>query len=385
MRRDIFSEEHEMFRAQVRRFVDTEIEPKVLEWNRVGMSDRASWRKMGEAGFLGANAPAEYGGGGVDFIYDAIVMEEVSRVRAHGLMMSLHSDICMPYIATFGNDEQKRRYLPGAIRGETILAIAMTEPGTGSDLAAVQTTARRDGDHYVLNGSKTFISNGQIADLVIVVAKSDPQANPPHKGVSLILVDANSPGFVRGRKLDKLGLRGQDTSELFFEDCRVPAKNLLGREGEGFKMLMEKLQQERLVCAVGATASAHRCLEDTVAYCKNRRAFGQPIAEFQNTQFKLAEMATEIEGGQAFVDRALAAHVRGDEIVTEVSMAKWWTTELLKRVTSQCLQLHGGYGFMSEFPVSTDYADAAVQSIYAGTNEIMKVIIARRMGLDNRE
>ena len=228
MRREIFTEEHEMFRAQVRRFVDSEIEPKVPEWNRVGMSDRASWRKMGEAGFLGANAPAEYGGGGVDFIYDAIVMEELSRVRAHGLMMSLHSDICIPYIASFGSEEQKRRYLPGAIAGETILAIAMTEPGTGSDLAAVQTTARRDGDHYVINGSKIFISNGQIADLVIVVCKTDPKAIPPHKGVSLMLVDASAPGFVRGRKLDKLGLRGQDTSELFFEDCRVPAGNLLG-------------------------------------------------------------------------------------------------------------------------------------------------------------
>ncbi len=283
MRREIFTEEHEMFRAQVRRFVDAEIEPKVAEWNRVGMSDRASWRKMGAAGFLGANAPAEYGGGGVDFIYDAIVMEELSRVRAHGLMMSLHSDICMPYITSFGNEEQKRRYLPGAIAGEVILAIAMTEPGTGSDLAAVQTTARRDGDHYVINGSKIFISNGQIADLVIVVCKTDPKANPPHKGVSLMLVDASAPGFVRGRKLDKLGLRGQDTSELFFEDCRVPAGNLLGKEGTGFKMLMEKLQQERLCIGVGSMASCRRTLKDTIQYCKNRKAFGQPIAEFQNT------------------------------------------------------------------------------------------------------
>jgi acyl-CoA dehydrogenase len=385
MRRDIFTEEHEMFRAQVRRFVDAEIEPKVPEWNRAGMSDRASWRKMGAAGFLGANAPAEFGGGGVDFIYDAIVMEELSRVRAHGLMMSLHSDICMPYITSFGNEEQKRRYLPAAISGETILAIAMTEPGTGSDLAAVQTTARRDGDHYVINGSKIFISNGQIADLVIVVCKTDPKANPPHKGVSLMLVDASAPGFVRGRKLDKLGLRGQDTSELFFEDCRVPAGNLLGKEGTGFKMLMEKLQQERLCIGVGSMASCRRTLEDTIAYCKNRRAFGQPIAEFQNTQFKLAEMMTEVEVGQAFVDKLLQAHVRGDDIVAEVSMAKWWTTDLQKKISSQCLQLHGGYGFMMEYPVSTDYADAAVQSIYAGTNEIMKVIIARRMGLETRK
>src|SRR5215471_5179964 len=385
MRRDIFTEEHEMFRNQVRRFVETELVPKIPEWNRAGMSDRESWRKMGAAGFLGPNAPEEFGGGGVDFLYDAIVIEELSRVRAHGLMMGLHSDICLPYITAYGNTEQKRRYIPGAVSGEIILAIAMTEPGTGSDLAAVQTTARREGDHYVLNGSKMFISNGQIADLVIVVAKTDPKANPPHRGISLVLVERDTPGFVRGRKLDKLGLRGQDTSELLFDDCRVPASNLLGTEGQGFKMLMEKLQQERLVCAVGAIESARRCLEDTVTYTKQRRAFGQAISSFQNTQFKLAEMATEIEVGRAFVDRLMAAHVRHDELVTEVSMAKWWTTELLKKISSQCLQLFGGYGFMMEYPVATDYADAAVQAIYAGTNEIMKVIIARRMGLDVRD
>jgi acyl-CoA dehydrogenase len=349
------------------------------------MSDRESWRKMGAAGFLGANAPVEYGGAGADFIYDAIVVEELARVRAHGLMMGLHSDICLPYLTTYGSEEQKKRYAPGAISGDIILAIAMTEPGTGSDLAAVQTSARRDGDIYVINGSKMFISNGQIADLVIVVAKTDPRARPAHRGVSLILVEADAPGFMRGRKLDKLGFKGQDTSELFFEDCRVPAANLLGAEGAGFKMLMEKLQQERLVTAVGAMTSARQCLEDTIAYTKQRRAFGQSISSFQNTQFKLVEMATEVEVGQAFVDRCLAAHVRGDDIVSEVSMAKWWITDLLKRVASQCLQLHGGYGFMMEFPVATDYADAAVQSIYAGTNEIMKVIIARRMGLDVRD
>ncbi len=319
MRRDIFTQEHEMFRNQVRRFVETELVPKIPEWNRAGMSDRESWRKMGAAGFLGPNAPEEFGGGGVDFLYDAIVIEELSRVRAHGLMMGLHSDICLPYITAY-----------------------------------------------------------------VVVAKTNPQANPPHRGISLILVERDTPGFIRGRKLDKLGLRGQDTSELLFEDCRVPASNLLGAEGQGFKMLMEKLQQERLVTAIGALASTRRCLDDTVEYTKQRKAFGQPIAAFQNTQFKLVEMATEVEVGEAFVDRCMAAHVRGDDIVSEVSMAKWWVTDLLKRVTSQCLQLHGGYGFMLEFPVATDYADAAVQSIYAGTNEIMKVIIARRMGLERR-
>jgi acyl-CoA dehydrogenase len=385
MRRELFSEEHEMFRTQVRRFIESEIVPKIDDWNREGRSDRGSWRKLGEAGFLGANAPAEYGGGGADFLYDAIVIEEMAWVRAHGLMMSLHSDICMPYISSFGTEAQKERYLRRAISGETILAIAMTEPSTGSDLAAVRTTARREGDNYIINGAKTFISNGQIADAIIVVVKTDPSAKPAHRGISLIIVDGNAPGFVRGRKLEKLGFHGQDTSELFFEDCRVSVTNLLGREGQGFKMLMDKLQQERLVTAIGSLTSARRCLEDTVAYTKQRQAFGQSIASFQNTQFKLAEMATEIEVGQAFVDRLLAAHVRGEEVVTEVSMAKWWTTELLKRVASQCLQLHGGYGFMREYPVSTDYADAAVQSIYAGTNEIMKVIIARRMGLEQRD
>jgi acyl-CoA dehydrogenase len=382
MRREIFSEEHDLFRGQARRFVEREVEPGVPEWNERGMADRQIWRRLGEEGLLGANQPVEYGGAGGDFLYDAILIEELARVRAHGLAVSLHADICLPYIVSFGSEAQKRKWVPSAIRGEVILGIAMTEPGTGSDLAAIQTTARRDGDHYVLNGSKMFISNGQIGDLFIVVAKTDPKAEPPHKGISLILVEAESPGFVRGRNLDKLGLRGQDTSELFFEECRVPATNLLGpAEGLGFKQLMQKLQQERLVVAVASIASSRRSLEDTMKYVSERQAFGKPIAHFQNTQFKLAELATEVEIGQSFVDKLLAAHVRGDDIVTEVSMAKWWTTELQKRLTSQCLQLHGGYGFMMEYAIAGDYADAAVQSIYAGSNEIMKVIIARRLGL----
>lgn len=387
MRRDSFSEEHELFRTQVRRFVEKEVEPKIPLWNEHGMSDRETWRRMGEEGFLGPNAPEEYGGAGADFLYSAIVMEEMAWARAHGLMVSLHSDICLPYITEYGTEEQKRRYAPGAIAGEILLGICMTEPGTGSDLANVQTRAvrSRDGDSWVLNGSKTFISNGQIGDLFIVVAKTDPEADPPHRGISLLLVEASTPGFVRGRKLDKLGLRGQDTSEIFFEDCRVPADAVLGGpegEGRGFRMLMEKLQQERLCIAVGSMASCRRAVEDTVAYVKERHAFGRPVAAFQNTQFKLAELATEVEVGQAFVDTLLRAHVRGDDLVKEVSMAKWWATDLQKRLTADCVQLHGGYGFMREYPISEDYADAAVQSIYAGTNEIMKVIIARRMGLD---
>jgi acyl-CoA dehydrogenase len=381
MRRDIFTEEHDMFRAQVRRFAEREIEPRVAQWNRDGITDRETWLRMGEEGFLGPAMPEAYGGGGGDFLYDAIVMEELAWRRAHGLMTAVHTSICMPYILSYGSEEQKQRWLPPAIRGETLLGICMTEPGTGSDLANVQTRAVRDGDTWVINGAKTFISLGQLGGLFIVVAKTDPHARPAHAGISLILVEADSPGFVRGRKLEKLGLEAQDTSEIFFQDCRVPVANLLGREGQGFKMLMEKLQQERLCIGVSSITSCRRALEDTVAYVKERRAFGQPIAAFQNTQFTLAELATQVEVGQAFVDRALAAHVRGEDIVMEASMAKWWTTDLQKRLTAECLQLHGGYGFMREYGISGDYADAAVQSIYAGTNEIMKVIIARRMGL----
>jgi acyl-CoA dehydrogenase len=375
MERDIFSDEHDLFREQFRRFAEAELAPKVEKWNANGISDRESWRRMGDQ-------PEEYGGAGADFLYDAIVMEELARIRAHGLMMSLHSDICLPYLTEFGTEEQKRRYVPGAIRGEILLGICMTEPAAGSDLQGIQTTAIRDGDHYVLNGSKTFISNGQLGDLFIAVCRTDPDAQPAHRGISLLLVEANTPGFQRGRNLPKLGLKGQDTSEIFFHDCRVPASNLLGgQEGRGFKQLMEKLQQERLVIAVASMASSWRSFEDTLAYVKERRAFGQPIGQFQNTQFKLAELATELEVGQAFIDKLMLAHVRGRDVVKEVSMAKWWTTDLQQRLTRECLQLHGGYGYMLEYPISQDFADAAVQSIYAGTNEIMKVIIARRLGL----
>jgi acyl-CoA dehydrogenase len=381
MKREIFSAEHELVRAQFRKFAEREVAPKVAEWNARGMSDRETWRRLGAAGFLGGNQPIEFGGAGGDFLYDVIVIEELCDLRAHGLHASLHAGICLPYLSTYGSAAQKQRYLRGAIGGEILLGIAMTEPDAGSDLAGVQTRARREGDFYVLDGAKTFISNGQIGDLFIVVCKTDPAAQPPHAGISLILVEAGTPGFTKGRKLDKLGLRGQDTSELAFQDCRVPAANLLGREGDGFKMLMRNLPQERLCIAVGSIASCRRALADTLDYVRQRHAFGQPIAAFQNTQFTLAELATEVEVGQAFVDKVLAAHVRGEDTVVEASMAKWWASDLQKRLTSACLQLHGGYGFMLEYPIATDYADAAVQSIYGGTNEIMKVIIARHLGL----
>ena len=381
MQREIFTEEHEIFRAQLKRFAAQEIEPKVAQWNRDGITDRDTWRKMGAQGFLGPALPEAYGGGGGDFLYDAIVMEELAYLRAHGIMTTVHSSICLPYILHHGTEEQRRKYLPKAIAGELLVGICMTEPAAGSDLQGIQTRAVRDGDHYVLNGAKTFISIGQLGGLFIVVAKTDPQARPAHTGISLFLVEADTPGFVRGRKLEKLGLHAQDTSEIFLEDCRVPASALLGREGQGFKILMTELQQERICIGVCALATCRRALDDTIAYVRQRKAFGQPIAAFQNTQFKLAELASQVEVGQAFVDRLLAAHVRGDDVVTEVSMAKWWTTDLQKRLTSECLQLHGGYGFMLEYPISMDYADAAVQSIYAGTNEIMKLIIARRLGI----
>jgi acyl-CoA dehydrogenase len=347
MRRDIFGDEHELFREQFRRFAQQEIEPRIAGWNERGMPDRETWKRMGQEGFLGANQPEEYGGAGGDFLYDAIVMEELAWMRAHALMFSLHADICVPYLRDFGSEPQKQRWLPGCISGEILMGVAMTEPGTGSDLANVQTRAQRDGGDYVVDGSKTFISHGQIGDLFIVVCKTDPGAQPPHRGISLLLVEDGTPGFVKGRKLDKLGLPGQDTSELFFEGCRVPAENLLGGEGGGFRLLMSALQQERLCIAVSSMASCRRALSDTLDYVKGRRAFGQPIAAFQNTQFKLAELATEVEVGQAFVDKLLAAHVRREDVVTEVSMAKWWSTDLQKRLTAECVQLHGGYGFMT--------------------------------------
>jgi len=381
MRRDLFSADHEFFRRQFRRFAEQEIATRVPAWNAAGMCDRETWRRMGTAGYLGANVAEEYGGTGAGFLYDVIVIEELARIRAHPLLTLLHCDICMPYLLAYGTEEQKRKYLPGATRGDIIMGICMTEPGGGSDLAALRTTARRDGDEYVLNGSKIFITLGHSGDLYIVAARTDARASAPHAGISLFLVEAASPGFVRGRRLEKLGLRGQDTAEIFFADCRVPVANRLGQEGQGFRMVMESLQQERLVVGISALASCRRALEDTIAYVKQRHAFGQPVAAFQNTQFTLAELATEVEVGQAFIDKLIVAHIAGEDVATEVSMAKWWTTALLKRLTSECLQLHGGYGFMLEYPIATDYADAAVTTIGGGTNEIMKVIIARRLGL----
>ncbi len=379
MDRTLFSEEHELFRNAVRKFVQQHVTPHQDTWRRDGIVSREAWRAAGEGGFLCPWLEEGLGGPGGDFLHSVVVMEELTKVYESGFAAPLHSDVVVPYIHEFGNAEQKKRWLPGCASGELITAIAMTEPGTGSDLAAIQTTAREDDDDYVINGAKTFISNGILCDLCIVAANTG--GDDPHRAISLFVVEADRPGFVKGKKLEKMGLASQDTSELSFEDCRVPKENLLGELGMGFFMLMRKLQQERLVVAIGAQAAAEQVLADTIEYCREREAFGRPIAKFQNTQFKLAECAAKVEVGRAFLDKVTAEHVAGKHLVKECSMAKLWQTEMLGEVVDTCLQFFGGYGYMLEYPVTRAFMDARVQRIFAGTNEIMKVIIAKQMGL----
>jgi long-chain-acyl-CoA dehydrogenase len=379
MERSIFTDEHRMFRDAWRRFVEKEIVPYHAQWEKEGIVPREVWRKAGENGFLGFDVPEVYGGQGMkDFRYNAILGEELARVGASGPGFGLHNDIVIPYILHYGTEEQKRRWLPRMISGEVITAIAMTEPNTGSDLAAVRTSAIRQNGHYVVNGAKTFITNGINADFVIAVVKTDPQQK--HSGISLLCIERGMEGFKRGRKLEKVGLHAQDTAELFFENVHVPAENLLGQEGQGFIYLMEQLPQERLNIAVVAMAGAQTALAMTTAYCQERTAFGKPIGTFQNSRFKLAEMKTEITIGQVFVDRCIMELNEGKLTTEQASMAKWWTTELQQRVVDQCVQLHGGYGYMLEYPIAKFYLDARVMSIYGGTNEIMKEIIGRTMG-----
>jgi acyl-CoA dehydrogenase len=381
MDRHLFDADHESFRQTFRQFVDREIRPHQERWRDAGQVDREAWRKAGAQGFLCPWMDEKYGGPGADFLCSVIVMEELARAYESGFAMSLHSDIIVPYLYSFGSEAQKQRWLRGCAGGEVITALGMTEPGTGSDLAALATTAVRDGDHYVLNGSKTFISNGQLCDLAIIAAKTDPDPANAHKGISMFLVEADRPGFTKGRRLHKMGMASQDTSELFFEDCRVPVANLLGIEGGGFMMMMQKLQQERLCVAIGAVAGAEQVLKDTIAYTKERKAFGKPISKFQNTQFKLVEALAKCEVGRAYVDKVLAEHVAGKSLISESSIAKFWTTDMAQEVIDICLQMFGGYGYMLEYPVSRAFMDARVQRIYAGTNEIMKVIVAKQLGL----
>jgi acyl-CoA dehydrogenase len=381
MERSFLKEEHDIFRRALRKFLEKEAVPYFEQWERDQQVPRSFWKKAGDQGFLCPWADEKYGAINADFGYSVVINEEFERVGTAMVGFGLHNDIVMPYIASFGTESQKERWLPGAITGDLISAIAMTEPGAGSDLASIKTTAIKDGDEYIINGEKTFITNGYTADLVVVVCKTNPQADPPHKGVSLFVVEADTPGFTKGKKLNKVGQHANDTCELIFEDVRVPAGNLLGEEGKGFYYLMDKLQQERLMVGIQSIAATEIMLDLTVEYVKQRKAFGRSISQFQNTQFKLAEMNTEFQIGRAFVDRLIEDHVSGKDVVTEVSMAKWWTTDLAKKVAGECMQLHGGYGYMEEYEIARRYRDVAVSSIYAGTNEIMKVIIAKNMGL----
>lgn len=375
--RTLFSSDHELFRDSVRKFFEQEAVPYHAQWEKDGHIDRALWNKAGEAGLLCSHIPEEYGGMGADFLYSAVVIEEQARLGLTGVGFSLHSDIVAPYILHYGSEEQKRHYLSKLVSGELVTAIAMTEPGTGSDLQGVKTTAVLDGDEYVINGSKTFITNGWLADLVIVVAKTDPKAGA--KGISLFLVEASTPGFSKGKRLEKVGMKAQDTSELFFQDVRIPKANLLGREGMGFVYLMQELPQERLTVGVAALASAEAALKWTLDYTRERKAFGRAVADFQNTRFKLAEMATEIQVGRVFVDRCLELHLNKKLDVPTAAMLKYWGTDLQCKVIDECVQLHGGYGFMWEYPIARAWADSRVQRIYAGTNEIMKEIISRSL------
>ena len=375
-----YSEEHKIFRDSLRKFLDKEVVPHIDEWEEAGIVPRSVWKKMGEQGFLCMNVPEEYGGLAADFLYSVIITEETTKSGFSGLTASLHSDIVVPYITSFASEEQKHKYLPGCISGDIITAVAMTEPNAGSDLAAMKTTAIEEGDHIVLNGQKTFISNGINCDLIIVAAR-DPSINDPHSAVDLFLVDATTPGFEKGKQIKKIGWHSQDTAEMYFTDCRIPKENRMGEKGTGFLKLMQKLQQERLVCAIGAVASAEMMVAMTIQYCKERTAFGKPLSKFQHTQFEIVEMSTEAKLGRTFLDKLIMDHVEGKNVVVEVSMAKFWTTDMAFKVADRCLQLYGGYGYCDEYPISRYWRDIRVTRIFAGTNEIMKMIAARFMGL----
>jgi len=381
MERTIFKEEHLIFRDAFCKFLDQEVAPYQEEWDKEGIFPREIWLKAGEQGFLCPWLPEEYGGVGADYLYSVIMIEETGKYQVSGWGIGLHNDIVTPYLYSFGTEDQKKRWLPKCATGEMITAVAMTEPDCGSDLQAIRTSAVKDNGHYIINGQKTFITNGMSNDLVIVACMTDPKAEPRSRGMSLIAVEEGNPGYTKLRKLEKIGLKGQDTAELLFEDCRVPVTNLIGEEGRGFKYLMEKLQPERLVVAVRCQAWAQAALDRTIKYCQERQAFGQPLSRFQNTRFKLVEMATKIEVAQSFVDRLIVDHMAGKDVVTETCMAKYWTTETLQQVVDQCLQFHGGYGYMMEYPIAKDYIDARVQTIVAGTTEIMKEVIGRRLGI----
>jgi alkylation response protein AidB-like acyl-CoA dehydrogenase len=380
MQQHLYEPVHDEFRSLCRRFLAREAVPYHDEWEKAGIVDRAVWRKAGDAGLLGMDIDERYGGGGQrDFRFNAVLVEEIMAAGVSGLGFGLHNDVVAPYLSELTTEDQRKRWLPGFCSGELITAIAMSEPGAGSDLAGVQTTAVRDGDSFVLNGQKTFITNGENADLVVVVAKTDP-ARGAH-GVSLIVVERGTPGFSRGRRLQKVGLKANDTAELFFDECRVPADNLIGQESAGFYHLMANLPRERLGIAVAAVGAIEAMLAFTLEYAKNRQAFGRPVGSFQHNRFTLAELDTEATIARTFLNHCISEYNAGRLTVTDAAKVKWWTTELQNRVADRCLQLHGGYGYMLEYPVARAWLDSRVQTIYGGTTEIMKEIIGRGLGL----
>ncbi|WP_068157933.1 acyl-CoA dehydrogenase family protein [Rhodococcus phenolicus] len=376
-----YDSEHRQFREVARGFVRDRITPVHEDWERAACLDRSLFTDAGKLGLLGFSVEERYGGPGVDdFRYNAILIEEVNRAgnAAAGIAFSLQNDVVLPYLTDLTDDEQKARWLPGVVSGETVLGIAMTEPGTGSDLTGIRTTAVRDGDHYVVDGAKTFISNGQNGDLFVVATRT---SDDPHKGLTLLVVEAGTAGFARGRNLEKIGLHAQDTSELTFTGMRVPVANRLGEEGQGFYQLVHNLPQERLSLSIGAVAAAEGVFAQTLDYVKERTAFGTKISGFQNTQFVLAELATELDLARTFLDDCIAEHVAGELSAARAARLKWWTTELQVRVADRCLQLHGGYGYMREYAVSRAFVDARIQTIYGGTTEIMKTIVAKDLGI----
>jgi len=378
----IYSTEHQIFRDTFKRFVAKEITPNALQWEAERAVPRDLWFRLGEQGFLCPWLPEEYGGQGVGFEYSVIINEELIRGDGFGVGVPMHSDVATPYIYSYAPAETREQWLPRCTTGEVITAIGMTEPSAGSDLAAIRTRAVRDGDSYVINGQKTFITNGYFADLIVVAVKTNPEAG--YRGISLILVDGNAPGFSRGRKLEKMGYHMQDTAELFFEDCRVPALHLLGEEGKGFKYMMEKLQQERLEVSIKCLVNAEEALKEALSFAKTREAFGGVIGNLQYIAFKLAEMATEVELGRNFLDSLIADHIRGKNIVQKVSMAKYWLGEMVNRVAYEAVQIHGGYGYMEEYRIARIYRDVRCLSILAGTSEIMKLVISRNLGFSPR-
>ncbi len=379
-RRAIFEDEHEAFREAVGAFIDKEVVPHHPQWEADGIVDREVWVKAGAQGLLGLQLDEAYGGGGTsDYRYNAVIGEEMTRRGVYGAAFTLFNDMIVPYLAASANDEQRARWFPGLCSGETIAAIAMSEPGAGSDLQGIRTSAVDAGDHYVLNGQKTFISNGILADLVIVVARTDPDAG--HQGISLLVVERGMEGFERGRNLDKVGQHAQDTAELFFSDVKVPKANLLGEEGSGFIQLMTNLSQERLSMAVTSATACERIVQMTLDYAKERTAFGRPIGRFQHNRFVIAEMATEAHIARVFVDDCIARHVRGELDAKTASMAKYWTTELQNKLVDRGVQMHGGYGYMTEYPIARAWLNSRVATIYGGTTEIQKEIIGRSLGL----